>query len=77
MSGKVKFPLLELLAQDERLAVLGSLKMQKFDAGQVAYERGGPCMDVFFIFEGKIRVDMQDQDGQVAFFDYRALSENS
>jgi CRP-like cAMP-binding protein len=28
-------------------------------------------MDAFFIFEGKIRVDAQDQNGEVAFFDYR------
>jgi CRP/FNR family transcriptional regulator, dissimilatory nitrate respiration regulator len=67
----VKFPLLELLPEDERREVLSGLKREKYNAGQVVYERGGPCMDVFFIFEGKIRVDVQDQNGEVAFFDNR------
>ena len=71
MSGNVKFPLLELLPEDERLLILERLKMLKYGAGEIVYERDGPCMDVFFIFEGKIRVDMQDQRGEVAFFDYR------
>jgi len=71
MTGAVKFPLLELLTEPDRLAVLGTLKMLKFEAGQVVYERDGPCMDAFFIFEGKIRIDMRDQNGEVAFFDYR------
>lgn len=67
----VKFALLELLPEDERLLILGRLKMLKYAPGEIVYERDGPCMDVFFIFEGKIRVDMQDQDGEVAFFEYR------
>jgi CRP-like cAMP-binding protein len=71
MSGNVKFPLLELLPEEERLLILGRLKMQKYAAGEIVYERDGPCMDAFFIFEGKIRVDAQDQNGEVAFFDYR------
>ena len=71
MFGDVKFPLLELLPESERLTVLGGLKMLKLEPGQAVYERGGPCTDVFFIFEGKIRIDMQDQHGEMAFFDYR------
>jgi CRP-like cAMP-binding protein len=71
MSGNVKFPLLELLPEEERLLILGRLKMQKYAAGEIVYERDGPCMDAFFIFEGKIRVDAQDQNGEVALFDYR------
>jgi CRP/FNR family cyclic AMP-dependent transcriptional regulator len=70
MSGNVKFPLLELLPEADRAAVMSGLKMLKFDAGQTIHERGVNT-DVFFIFEGKIRVDMQDQHGNVAFFDYR------
>lgn len=71
MAGAVKFLLLELLPESDRATVLNQLKMQRFARGQIVYERDGPCMDVFFIFEGKIRVDSQDQTGEVAFFDYR------
>jgi CRP-like cAMP-binding protein len=71
MLSQVKFALLELLPETEKRFVLDGLKMRKFEAGEIVYERDGPCMDVFFIFEGKIRVDAQDPNGEVAFFDYR------
>ena len=71
MTDSVTFSLLELLPAPDKARVLSGLKMQKYAAGEIVYERGGPCMDVFFIFEGKIRVDMQDQSGEVAFFDER------
>jgi CRP-like cAMP-binding protein len=66
----VKFPLLELLPEHERLAVLGGLKMRKFDPGEIIHEPN-VLTDIFFLFEGKVRVDMQDHLGNMAFFDYR------
>jgi len=75
MQGNVKFPLLELLPEADRAAVMSRLKMQKFDAGQVVYERGVVCRDVFFIFEGKIRSEAQDLHGDIAFFNARGPGE--
>jgi len=66
----VKFPLLELLPEAEKQTVISGLKMQKFDVGETIHERDERS-DVYFIFEGKIRIDMQDQHGEFAFFDYR------
>lgn len=70
MQELVKFPLLELLPEAEKQTVLSGLKMQKFDVGETIHDRDERS-DVFFIFEGKIRIDMQDQHGEFAFFDYR------
>lgn len=75
MLGHVKFPLLELLSEVDRAAVISRLKMQKFDAGQVIYERGVVCREVFFIFEGKIRAEAQDVHGDMAFFHARGPGE--
>lgn len=75
MPGNVKFPLLELLPAADRTMVISRLKIQKFDAGQVIYERGVVCREVFFIFEGKIRSEAQDVDGDMAFFHARGPGE--
>lgn len=75
MPGNVKFPLLELLPEADRAVVMSRLKMQKFDAGQVVYERGVVCRDVFFIFDGKIRSEAQDLHGDMAFFQVRGPGE--
>jgi|SRR5579862_1326055 len=75
MSVNVKFPLLELLPEADRAAVMSRLKMQKVDAGQVIYERGAVCREVFFIFEGKIRAEALDVHGDMAFFHARGPGE--
>ena len=74
MLRRVTFPLL-LLPEADRAAVISRLKMQKFDAGQVVYERRVVCRDVFFIFEGKIRSEAQDLHGDMAFFQLRGPGE--
>lgn len=70
MSG-VTFPLFELLPEDERRRELAKLKMEKYHAGKVIYERGGECMDAFFIFDGRVRVDSSTAEGDTVFFHYR------
>jgi CRP-like cAMP-binding protein len=45
--------------------------MLRFGADQVVYERGSDCLDVFFIFEGLIRIDRCARRGDMAFFHYR------
>jgi CRP/FNR family transcriptional regulator len=37
----------------------------------VVFERGGDCTDTFFVFEGRIRIDTSNADGDTAFFYYR------
>jgi CRP/FNR family cyclic AMP-dependent transcriptional regulator len=65
----VAFPLLELLPASEKSAVLQNIRTQEYAMGEVVYERAGPCTDVFFIHEGKIRIDAQDPDGEMVYFD--------
>src|SRR5262245_8948318 len=67
----VKFPLFDLLPDAERQQQHQKLKMVRYGAGEVIYERGGECMDVFFIFEGLVKVDISAMCGNTAFFHYR------
>lgn len=67
----VTFPLFELLPEDERQRQIARLKMEKYHTGKVIYERGGDCMDAFFIFEGRVRVDSSTAEGESVFFWYR------
>jgi CRP-like cAMP-binding protein len=75
MLESTKCPLLELLPEADRAAVVSRMRIQKFDAGQVVYERGAVCRDVFFIFEGRIRSEAQDLHGNMAFFQSRGPGE--
>lgn len=68
---EVRFALFDLLPESERQNELRKLKMLRYGAGEVIYERRGDCMDVFFIFEGLVRVDSFALRGQTAFFHYR------
>ena len=70
-SVAVKFPLFELLPEIERPEAVAKLKMLKFGAGEVVYERGSDCTDVFFIFEGLIKIDSCGARGEMTFFHYR------
>ena len=70
MSG-VTFPLFELLPEHERQRELSKLKIQKYCAGRVIYERGGDCTDAFFIFEGRVKIDTSRAGGETAFYHYR------
>jgi len=67
----VTFPLFELLPEDERQREISKLKMEKYRAGQIIYERGGDCFDAFFIFEGRVRFDSSTSSGDVVFSHYR------
>jgi CRP-like cAMP-binding protein len=75
MSSNVKFPILELLPEADRVAVISRLKMLKYAGGEIVYERGGPCRDVFFIFDGRIRIDTHAAQGDMAFFHSRGPGE--
>jgi len=67
----VTFPLFELLPEDERQRKISKLKMEKYRSGSAIFERGGDCTDTFFVFEGRIRIDTSNADGDTAFFYHR------
>jgi hypothetical protein len=61
------FPLFDLLPEQERQAELLKLKILRYGADQVVYERGSDCLDVFFIFEGLTRIDRCARRGDMGF----------
>jgi CRP/FNR family transcriptional regulator, cyclic AMP receptor protein len=71
----VKFPLLELLPTPKKSAVLDQLRMQKYGRGEMVYERAGDCKDVFFICDGRVRIDTHDPHGEVAYYHARGPGE--
>jgi CRP/FNR family transcriptional regulator len=70
MSG-VTFPLFELLPEADRKLEMSKLKIERYPSGRVIYERGGDCLDAFFILEGRVRVDSCTAEGDTVFFHYR------
>jgi CRP/FNR family transcriptional regulator, cyclic AMP receptor protein len=70
----VKFELLELLPEPERLRELQKLKMLTYQPGQVFHERG-EMSDIYFLFSGKVRIGIDDAHGETAFFRYRIPGE--
>ncbi len=72
--GDVKFELLELLPEPERLRELQKLKMLTYQPGQVFHERG-EMSDIYFLFSGKVRIGIDDANGETAFFRYRVPGE--
>jgi CRP-like cAMP-binding protein len=66
----VTFPLFELLPEAERTAELQKLKACHFSPGDSVHERGA-MSDVYFLFSGKVRIGIDEADGETAFFRYR------
>jgi CRP/FNR family transcriptional regulator, cyclic AMP receptor protein len=70
----VKFELLELLPEPERLSELQKLKMLTYKPGQVFHERG-EMSDIYFLFSGKVRIGIDNAHGESAFFRHRVAGE--
>lgn len=68
MKDKIKFPLLELLPEKEKVRVLKGLVMQEYAAQEIVYERGEQCTDAFFVFEGRVKVCTIGTTGEMAYF---------
>lgn len=68
MKEKIKFPLLELLAKNEKERVLESLVREEYSAGETIYERDEDCTDAFFVFEGRVKVCTIGPAGEMAYF---------
>jgi CRP-like cAMP-binding protein len=66
-----RFPLFDLLPDNERQLEFQKLKMLRYGDGEVIYEQHGETLDVFFIFEGRVRIDSSAMRGNSAFFHYR------
>lgn len=64
------FPILDVLGQDERRAILDDARRRRFDRGEVVFHAGDPADSLHLISWGRVVVRRTTHGGQTAIFGF-------